>query len=110
MINNIIEWVEKTIDVTETVNMGINDIKPSKKYHKKNIPFEATETPLIVYYNNKLLDGHNRYQLHLNNGSQYVEVIVLPNLGDKIVYLDLIISEINQKLFEQRVKRIISKG
>jgi hypothetical protein len=104
MIQYIVDWVEKNVNVDEIVNMDINNIIPSKKYNKKNISDDAIKTPLIVYHNNKLLDGHNRYQRHLKLNNKFIDVIVLPNLGDKIFYLDLIINEINRKLFEKRIK------
>jgi hypothetical protein len=110
MIQHIVEWVEKNVNVDEIVNMDIKNINPSKRYNKKNIPNDAIKTPLIVYYNNKLLDGHNRYQLHLKSGNQFVDVIVLPDLGDKIFYIDLIISEVNRKLFKKRVEKFIERN
>jgi hypothetical protein len=105
MINEIIKWVDNNINVDDIKEVNINDIIPSKQYIKKNVPDGSIETPLIIYHNNKLLDGHNRYQKHLKFENEIIKVVVIPELGEKIFYLDLILNEINQKLFVKRVKK-----
>jgi hypothetical protein len=108
MINEIIKWVDNNINVDDIKEVSISEIIPSKQYVKKNVPDKSIETPLIIYHNNKLLDGHNRYQKHIKFKTETIEVIVVPELGDKIFYLDLILNEINQKLFVSRVKKNIN--
>jgi hypothetical protein len=108
MIDEILKWIDENINVNDTKIVNINEIIPSKKYVKKNVPDQSTETPLIIYHNNKLLDGHNRHQKHIEKGNEFIEVVVLPELGDKIFYLDLILNEINQKLFVRRVQKNIN--
>jgi hypothetical protein len=102
-IEEIIVWVEKNIDIDNLVRIPMTEIKVSKIKKNKNVNLECLKTPLIVSKDNNLLDGNNRYELHLKTGNEYVDVVRLPNLGEKYVYLDLILREINNKLFKKRI-------
>jgi hypothetical protein len=110
MIEYIVNWVKENVNVDDLKEVNVSDIIPSKKYIKKNVSVDAVETPIILYYNNKLLDGHNRYQHIIKSGVEKIKVVVLPELYDKIFYLDLIITEVNRKLFEKRIKEKIKEN